>query len=115
MRLNQMQDFSRITATGVPGPEGSIQKIFWSELNQRLQQIAQELLGSYGQLLSGDSHAIDKGIWSYAYLRTRRNTIEAGPAEGQRNIIGHFFLGLPKTYYGVTLANTHHTTVRIFS
>ena len=31
--------------TGVPGPEGSIQKIFWSELNQRLQQVAQELLG----------------------------------------------------------------------
>jgi len=42
MRFNQMRAFSRITATGVPGPEGSIQKIFWSELNQRLQQIAQE-------------------------------------------------------------------------
>jgi len=71
MRSNQMRAFSRITATGVPGPEGSIQKIFWSELNQRLQQIAQELLGSYGQLLAGDSHAVDNGIWSYAYLRTR--------------------------------------------
>ena len=53
MRFNQMRAFSSITATGVPGPEGSIQKLFWSELNQRLQQIAQELLGSYGQLLSG--------------------------------------------------------------
>ena len=50
MRLNQLRAFSRITATGVPGPEGSIQKIFWSELNQRLQQVAQELLGPYGQL-----------------------------------------------------------------
>ncbi len=45
-----MRAFSRISATGVPGPEGSIQKIFWSELNQRLQQVAQELLGPYGQL-----------------------------------------------------------------
>jgi len=98
MRFNQMRAFSRITATGVPGPEGSIQKIFWSELNQRLQQIAQELLGSYGQLLSGDIHAIDKGIWSYAYLRTRGNTIEAGTSEVQRNIIGHFVLGLPRSY-----------------
>ena len=35
MRLNQLRAFSRMTATGVPGPEGSIQKIFWSELNQR--------------------------------------------------------------------------------
>ena len=50
MRVNQMRAFSRISATGVPGPEGSIQKIFWSELNQRFQQVAQELLGPYGQL-----------------------------------------------------------------
>jgi alkylation response protein AidB-like acyl-CoA dehydrogenase len=98
MRLNQMRAFSRITATGVPGPEGSIQKIFWSELNQRVQQIAQELLGPYGQLQAGDPLAPDKGIWSYGYLRTRGNTIEAGTSEVQRNIIGHFVLGLPRSY-----------------
>jgi alkylation response protein AidB-like acyl-CoA dehydrogenase len=98
MRLNQLRAFSRITATGAPGPEGSIQKLFWSELNQRLQQLAQELLGPYGQLLGGDPHAIDKGIWSYGYLRSRGNTIEAGTSEVQRNIIGHFVLGLPRSY-----------------
>jgi alkylation response protein AidB-like acyl-CoA dehydrogenase len=98
MRLNQLRAFSRITATGVPGPEGSIQKIFWSELNQRLQQIAQEIFGPYGQLLGADSHAVDQGIWSYGYLRTRGNTIEAGTSEVQRSIIGHFVLGLPKSY-----------------
>jgi alkylation response protein AidB-like acyl-CoA dehydrogenase len=98
MRLNQLRAFSRITATGVPGPEGSIQKIFWSELNQRVQQIAQELLGPYGQLAGGDRRAVDKGIWSYGYLRTRGNTIEAGTSEVQRNIIGHFVLGLPRSY-----------------
>ncbi len=98
MRWNQLRAFSRITATGVPGPEGSIQKIFWSELNQRVQQIAQELLGPYGQLQAGDPLAPDKGIWSYGYLRTRGNTIEAGTSEVQRNIIGHFVLGLPRSY-----------------
>lgn len=98
MRLNQLRAFSRITATGVPGPEGSIQKIFWSELNQRLQQVAQEMLGPYGQLTHGDGRAIDNGIWSYGYLRTRGNTIEAGTSEVQRNIIGHFVLGLPRSY-----------------
>ena len=98
MRMNQMRAFSRINATGVPGPEGSIQKIFWSELNQRFQQVAQELLGPYGQLEGDDPHAIDKGAWSYGYLRTRGNTIEAGTSEIQRNIIGHFVLGLPKSY-----------------
>jgi alkylation response protein AidB-like acyl-CoA dehydrogenase len=98
MRLNQLRAFSRITATGAPGPEGSIQKIFWSELNQRLQQVAQEMFGPYGQLLAEDRHAVDKGIWSYGYLRTRGNTIEAGTSEVQRSIIGHFVLGLPKSY-----------------
>jgi alkylation response protein AidB-like acyl-CoA dehydrogenase len=82
----------------VPGPEGSIQKIFWSELNQRFQQVAQEMLGQYGQIEAPDSHAVDRGMWAYGYLRTRGNTIEAGTSEIQRNIIGHFVLGLPKSY-----------------
>ncbi len=30
-----------------PGPEGSIQKLYWSELNQRNAQIAMEVLGPY--------------------------------------------------------------------
>lgn len=98
MRWNQMRAFSRISATGVPGPEGSIQKIFWSELNQRFQQVAQELLGPYGQLDAKDDHAVDKGLWAYGYLRARGNTIEAGTSEIQRNIIGHFVLGLPRSY-----------------
>ena len=98
MRLNQLRAFSRISATGIPGPEGSIQKIFWSELNQRVQQIAQELMGPYGQLEKGDPRAVDNGLWAYGYLRCRGNTIEAGTSEIQRNIIGHFVLGLPRSY-----------------
>ena len=98
MRANQMRAFSRISTPVCPGPKGSIQKIFWSELNQRFQQVAQELLGPYGQLAAGDRHAIDRGAWSYGYLRARGNTIEAGTSEIQRNIIGHFVLGLPRSY-----------------
>jgi alkylation response protein AidB-like acyl-CoA dehydrogenase len=98
MRLNQLRAFSRINETGVPGPEGSIQKIFWSELNQRFQQVAMEILGPYGQLAHGSPDALDEGQWAYGYLRSRGNTIEAGTSEIQRNIIGHFVLGLPKSY-----------------
>ena len=97
MRLNQMRAITRINQKGVPGPEGSIQKIFWTELNQRFQQIAAELLGPYVQLTKG-SHAIDEGGWAYSFLRARGNTIEAGTSEIQRNIVGHFVLGLPKSY-----------------
>ena len=98
MRWNQMRAFSRIAATGVPGPEGSIQKLTWSELNQKMQQLGQEILGPFGQLTKGAPFCIDDGAWSYGYLRTRGNTIEAGTSEIQRNIIGHFVLGLPKSY-----------------
>lgn len=98
MRLNQLRASSRMTRTGAPGPEGSIQKIFWSELNQRIQQVAQEMFGPYGQLVAGETRSIDRGFWSYGYLRSRGNTIEAGTSEVQRNIIGHFVLGLPRSY-----------------
>ena len=40
----------------------------------------------------------DAGRWVYNYVRCRGNTIEAGTSEIQRNIVGHFVLGLPKSY-----------------
>jgi len=98
MRLNQMRSISRISQSGAPGPEGSIQKIFWSELNQRFQQVAQEVLGPFAQLEKGCDLAFDDGQWAYSYLRARGNTIEAGTSEIQRNIVGHFVLGLPRSY-----------------
>lgn len=97
LRLNQMRAVSKIIQTGAPGPEGSILKLSWSESNQRLQIVAQEMLGAYAQLSSGE-FAIDNGAFSYSYLRTRGNTIEAGTSEIQRNIIGQHVLGLPKSY-----------------
>jgi alkylation response protein AidB-like acyl-CoA dehydrogenase len=97
-RLNQMRTLTRMARTGVPGPEGSIQKIFWSEMNQRMQQVAMEILGPFGQLTKESEYAVDHGQWAHAYLRSRGNTIEAGTSEIQRNIIGHFVLGLPKSY-----------------
>ncbi|HLK69863.1 MAG TPA: acyl-CoA dehydrogenase [Bryobacteraceae bacterium] len=98
MRVNQMRSISRVSQNGTPGPEGSLQKLFWSELNQRFQQVAQEVLGPFAQLEKGSPFAFDDGQWAYSYLRARGNTIEAGTSEVQRNIIGHFVLGLPRSY-----------------
>ncbi|HEV8067317.1 MAG TPA: acyl-CoA dehydrogenase [Planctomycetaceae bacterium] len=92
-RLNTTRALSNLSKRGVPGPEGSIQKLSWSELNQRNAQIAMEVLGSYGQLTNFDS-----GRWAYNYLRSRGNTIEAGTSEVQRNIIAQRVLGLPRSY-----------------
>jgi alkylation response protein AidB-like acyl-CoA dehydrogenase len=93
LRLNTNRALTSLSKTGVPGPEGSIQKLFWSEWNQRTQQTAQEIFGPYGQLSD-----FDQGMWQYGYLRSRGNTIEAGTSEIQRNIIAERVLGLPKSY-----------------
>lgn len=98
MRLNQMRSITKINQSGVPAAEGSLQKIFWSEFNQRFQQVAMEMLGPTGQLTKGAPGVIDDGTWAYSFLRARGNTIEAGTSEIQRNIVGHFVLGLPKSY-----------------
>jgi len=93
LRMNTNRALTSLSRTGVPGPEGSTQKLYWSEMNQRTQQTAQEILGPYGQLSD-----FDGGIWQYSYLRARGNTIEAGTSEIQRNIIAERVLGLPKSY-----------------
>ena len=92
-RLNTTRALSTLNKTGAPGPEGSIQKLYWSELNQRNAQIAMEVLGPYAQLTD-----FDGGRCAYNYLRSRGNTIEAGTSEVQRNIIAQRVLGLPRSY-----------------
>ena len=93
LRLNTNRALTSLSKTGTPGPEGSTLKLYWSEMNQRTQQTAQEILGPYGQLKD-----FDDGIWEYSYLRARGNTIEAGTSEIQRNIVAERVLGLPKSY-----------------
>ena len=93
LRLNTNRALTSLSKSGVPGPEGSTLKLYWSEMNQRTQQTAQEVLGPYAQLSD-----FDNGAWQFSYLRARGNTIEAGTSEIQRNIIAERVLGLPKSY-----------------
>jgi alkylation response protein AidB-like acyl-CoA dehydrogenase len=92
-RATTLRALSKVSKGELPGPEGSILKLFWSEANQRMAQSAIEMLGPYGQLSEGEI-----GDISYNYLRSRGNTIEAGTSEILRNTIAHRVLGLPKSY-----------------
>lgn len=96
MRLNQYRNLSTLLKGEMPGPEGSIGKIFWSELNQRMQETALEIMGPYSQLMKGSKFAKDNGKWGFDFLRARGNTIEGGTTEIQKNILGERVLGLPK-------------------
>jgi alkylation response protein AidB-like acyl-CoA dehydrogenase len=89
LRFTNYRALTALVKTGVPGPEGSIAKLHWSEANQRLTSLAQELEGPHGRL--------DGGFWGYQQLRSRGNTIEAGTSEILRNIIAERVVGLPRS------------------
>ncbi len=92
-KCNLNRALSKMSKSNIPGPEGSILKLYWSEYNQRLQQTAMETLGPVAQLWDTDD-----GLWAHGYLRTRANTIEAGTTEILKNIVAERVLGLPKSY-----------------
>lgn len=96
LKYNCFRNFTRLLRGGTPGPEGSILKLWWSELNQRMQETAMTLQGSYGQLLRDSPWVVESGRWQYNFLRSRANTIEAGTSEIQRNIIAERVLQMPK-------------------
>jgi alkylation response protein AidB-like acyl-CoA dehydrogenase len=89
LRYTNYRSLTTLVKTGIPGPEGSVGKLHWSEQNQRLTKLARSLMGADG--------LVDDGYWHYQQLRSRGNTIEAGTSEVLRNIIAERVLGLPKS------------------
>jgi alkylation response protein AidB-like acyl-CoA dehydrogenase len=96
MKYTSYRVFSKILKGGDPGPEGSISKLSWSELNQRMTEFAMEIEGPASQLVKGSPYAVQSGRWQHHFLRARANTIEAGTSEIQRNIIAERVLRMPK-------------------
>ena len=81
-----------------PGAESSVGKVHQGALNQRIQEIAVDLLG-----LGATAWASGAGTYgeSLPYevagmLRSRANTIEGGTTEVNKNIVGERVLGLPR-------------------
>jgi alkylation response protein AidB-like acyl-CoA dehydrogenase len=68
------------------GPESSVNKIFWSEMDLAMHSTAMDMLGL---------QALDSG-WVAGYLFSLAGPIYAGTNEIQRNIIGERVLGLPR-------------------
>lgn len=78
-----------------PGPEGSLDKLSWSETFQEICQFALQLLGPRAGILSGSSAHLG-GEFAHRYLYSRGRTIAAGTSEIQRSIIAERILGLPR-------------------
>jgi alkylation response protein AidB-like acyl-CoA dehydrogenase len=96
MRFLAYRNLTKVLRGGVPGPEGSIEKLFWSEMYQRQLDAACEMIGPHGQLVRHSKHAVDDGRWPHLLLYSKGRTIAAGTSEVQRNIIAERVLGLPR-------------------
>ena len=95
-RLIGLRNLTRAQHGSPPGPEASLTKLYWSEMDKRLQETAIAVEGMYGALAPGDANAIEDGRWQYAWMWAQAETIYAGSSEIQRNIIAERVLGLPR-------------------
>jgi alkylation response protein AidB-like acyl-CoA dehydrogenase len=84
-RLHTQSTVDRLAAGGALGAESSAGKVFWSELDLRLQETALDLL----------AEAVD-AQWVDGYLFSLAGPIYAGTNEVQRNVIAERLLGLPR-------------------
>ncbi|RIZ52988.1 acyl-CoA dehydrogenase family protein [Vibrio sp. PID23_8] len=74
------------------GAESSVNKIFWSELDLKMHELAMEILGARGELIGEQSSK-----WLEGFLFSHAGPIYAGTNEIQRNIIAERMLALPKS------------------
>jgi alkylation response protein AidB-like acyl-CoA dehydrogenase len=88
---------------GNPGPEGSIAKLSFAEINMHIYDLCVDLLGAAAlvdhdyEMRRAESLGLvgPPGSARKMFLRSRANSIEGGTSEIQRNILGERVLGLP--------------------
>jgi alkylation response protein AidB-like acyl-CoA dehydrogenase len=95
MRFSGLRLLSQLAEGRDPGPEASTSKLFWSEYEKRLGEIAIDLLGADG-LVRPDGEGYQVSHWQDIFLASRAGTIYSGTSEIQRNIIAERALGLPR-------------------
>ncbi len=86
-RLYTWGTVTRLAAGGDVGADGSVNKLFWSQLDVALHETALDLLGDAGEVESA---------WTDGYLFSLGGPIYAGTNEIQRNIVAERLLGLPR-------------------
>lgn len=95
-RLHTYWTVSHLLSGGTMGAEASMNKVFWSEMDIRMHDIALRLLGSSAELTDDAAEATDHGRWIEDFLFAQAGPIYAGTNEIQRNIIADRLLGLPR-------------------
>lgn len=79
----------------IPGPEGSLGKLWMGKLIQETSAYAMELQGAMSGIYDVEN-SYKKGYWQSSYMAIAAMRIGGGADEIQRNIIGERLLGLPQ-------------------
>jgi alkylation response protein AidB-like acyl-CoA dehydrogenase len=95
-QLHNWRSLSRLAKGEAPGPEGSALKLYWSEMSQRLHDVAMSVLGEASPLWRGAEGNPGGGEWQRSWLYYHGASIWAGTNEIQRTIVGERVLGLPR-------------------
>jgi acyl-CoA dehydrogenase len=90
-RLHTYRTVTHLLEGGTVGSEASLNKIFWSEMDVRMHELALALLGPDAEQPTGAG-----GRWIDGFLFSLSGTIYAGTNEIQRNIIADRVLNLPR-------------------
>jgi alkylation response protein AidB-like acyl-CoA dehydrogenase len=88
LRLLAYRGLTSAMKEGEPGPEGSLGKWLWADINQALTTLAMDAKGPAAQVVDD--------VWTYRFLRARANSIEGGTTEILKNIVAERVLGLPR-------------------
>lgn len=88
---------SQAQRTGMPGPGGSVFKLYYAEVKKRMADLAHRMLEREALVLAhdvGDEQTGGDMVASRLYVLSL--SIAAGTSQIQKNIIGERILGLPK-------------------
>ena len=78
-----------------PNWESAMSKAYSTEFEKRLASVAMEILGPYGQLMTGSKLVPLRGIASHSYLGSKGYSLQGGTTEILKNILAARGLGLP--------------------
>jgi alkylation response protein AidB-like acyl-CoA dehydrogenase len=95
MRFSGLRALAQLAQGRRPGPEASINKLFWSEYHKKLGEIAMDIEGT-DALVRPEGDGYPTTPWQNVFLASRAGSIYSGTNEIQRNIIAERALGLPK-------------------
>lgn len=79
-----------------PGSESSINKLYGSEIYQRITDLAQEIQGPFAKVWADENLQDEVNSWPHIAAGSRAFSIFSGTSEVQRNIISERVLGMPK-------------------